>query len=277
MRSRLPSLALACMTLAACGPGGPPSPPGLAYGLPTKTAVTYAAEARADIDIDAEGQSMQAQGSSSMTLDVAFAESSDGLGVTMEVREFQATQSNPMGSQSADEEGIEGPVVFTLDRTGEATLVAEPVMTGTTDQFFQPLELAYGFFPKLPGRAADVGESWTDTVSYEGTPADGKIKVTSVLEYTMVGDTVIGGSSLLKISFEGTVQQVASGQITGMDFSQNLSGTTSGWHLWDSNRRLLVQSHAEGDLRGSMEVAAAPFPLTVRVRQQEDVHLQDGM
>jgi hypothetical protein len=85
MRSRLPSLALACMTLAACGPGGPPAPPGLAYGLPTQTAVTYTTEARADIDIDAEGQSMQAQGSSSMTLDVAFAESSDGLGVTMEV------------------------------------------------------------------------------------------------------------------------------------------------------------------------------------------------
>lgn len=277
MRARLLSFALTSMALASCGPGGPPAPPGLAYGMPTAPAVTYTAEGRANIDIDAEGQTMQAQGSSSMTLDVTFAESSEGLDVTMEVREFQATQSNPMGSQSVDEEGIDGPVVITLDRTGEATVVAEPSVSGTTEQFFQPLELAYGFFPKLPGRAAEVAQSWTDTVSYEGTPGDGEIKVTRVLEYTMVGDTVIGGSSLLKITFDGTVEQVARGQITGMDFSQNLSGTTSGWHLWDPNRRLLVQSHADGDLRGTMEVAAAPVPLAVRVRQQQDTQLQAGM
>lgn len=277
MRARLSDLALACMALTACGPGGPPSPPGLAYGLPTELSVTYTAEDRANIDIDAEGQSMQAQGSSSMTLDVAFAQSSDGLDVTIEVREFQASQSNPMGSQSVDGEGIEGPVVVTLDRTGEATLVQEPVVTGPAEQFFQPLDLAYGFFPRLPGRAADPDESWMDTLSYEGTPAGGEIKVTSVLQYVMAGDTVIDGRSLFKIAFEGTIEQVASGQITGMDFSQSLSGTTSGWHLWDPGRRLLVESHSDGDLRGTMEVAAAPFPLAVRVRQQGSVRLQDGM
>lgn len=277
MRLRPTSLALTSLTLAACGLGGPPSPPGLAYGLPTVTTVTYTVEERSNMDIDAEGQSMQAQGSSNMTLGVVFSEASGGVTATMHVREFQATLSNPMGSQSADQEGIEGPVVITLDRTGEATLVEEPAVRGTVAQFFQPPRLAYGFFPKLPGRAVESGESWTDTLSFEGTPGDGEIKVTSVLDYVIVGDTVVDGRSLLKITVEGTVDQVGSGQVTGMDFTQSLSGTTSGWFLWDRNRGLLVESRSDGDLRGSMEVSAAPFPLALRVRQQGQVRLEEPM
>ena len=277
MRLPLSSLALTSLALTACGLGGPPSPPGMAYGLPTEPAVTYTVEERSNMDIDAEGQAMQAQGSSNMTLGVDFSESAAGVTVTMHVREFQASLSNPMGSQSADGEGIEGPVVITLDRTGEVTLVEEPTVTGSVAQFFQPPLLAYGFFPKLPGRAADVGASWTDTLTFEGAPGDSEIKVTSVLEYVMTGDTLVNDRSLAKITFEGTVNQVAGGQVMGMEFSQNLSGTTSGWFLWDRSRRLLVESRSDGDLRGSMEVAAAPFPLALRVRQQEQVRLEDAM
>ncbi len=277
MRPRLPSLALACLTLTACALGGPPSPPGLTYGVPTETQVTYTVEERSDMDIDAEGQSMQARGSSSMTLGVAFTESTEGVTVTMHVRELQATLSNPMGSQSADQEGIEGPVVITLDRTGEVTLVEEPEVTGTVAQFFQSPRLAYGFFPKLPGRAAGAGDSWTDTLSFEGTPGGNEIKATSVLDYVIEGDTVVDGRSLVKIAFEGTVDQSGRGQVTGMDFTQNLSGTTSGWFLWDLQRRLFVESRSDGDLRGSMEVSAAPFPLALRVRQQGHVRLEDAM
>lgn len=276
MRARPVSLALAPFLLSACVGGGPPTPPGLAYGVPAEASVVYLTEDRSDTDIDAGGQNMQARGSSEMTLDVTFGASPGGVEVTFRVRDLAASQSTPMGSQSASEADIEGPLVFTLDRTGEATVLQEPTVTGTAVQFFQPASLAHGFFPKLPGRAAQVGTSWTDTVSFEATPEGGEVKVSSVLEYAVAGDSVIDGRSLVKITFEGTVDQVATGQITGMDFSQNISGPVSGWVLWDLQRQLMVQSRSEGDLRGSMEVAAAPFPLGVRIRQQSRVWIQDG-
>ena len=62
-----------------------------------------------------------------------------------------------------------------------------------------------------------------------------------------------------------------------MDFTQSVSGDISGFVLWDMQRGLMVETYSEGDIRGSMEVAAAPFPLGVRVRQQSRMKLQEGM
>jgi hypothetical protein len=228
------------------------------------------------MDIDAGGQSMQAQGSSDMTLDATFASAADGVEISIEVRDFAASQSNPMTSASSNGEGIDGLLVMHLDRTGRATAVSEPTVTGDDLQFFQPSSLTYGFFPRLPGRAAAVRDMWTDTVSYEATQADSQITVNSVLDYTLAGDTLVNGARLVRITMEGTIEQVADGQITGMDFSQELSGAVSGWVLWDLQRRLMIESFSEGDLRGSMDVAAAPFPLGVRVRQQNHVQIQEG-
>jgi hypothetical protein len=277
MRSRLLSLTALTLTFAACG-GGPASPPGLAYGVPDPAAVTYLSGDTARMDIDAGGQSMQARITSAATLATEFSRGDDGVQVSMTVRDLAAYMSNPAGPPaSADETGIEGPLVFTLDRKGAATIVSQPKLSQSAQQFFQPVLLAQTFFPRLPGRGVSAGESWTDTIRAEGAQGEGSISSVFVVTYSAAGDTVIDGRSLVRITLQGTTDQTASGLIAGMDFSQTATGNMSGWILWDMRRGLMVESYTDSEARGSMDVSAAPFPLGIRVRQQSRVKLQEGM
>jgi hypothetical protein len=273
MRSLATVATVATASLAACG-GGPSGPPGLAYGLPSPVAVTYVMADTSLMDIDAGGQAMQASMASVTTLGATFARAAEGVQVTFEVKDLAATVGNPMGSQSADESGITGPLVVSFDRRGAATVVSQPQLTETASQFFQPLSVAHGIFPRLPGRAVALGESWTDTIRYEGAQGPGSVKALTVITYAVAGDTVMDGRSLVKITMNGTSESSAGGVITGMDFSQAVAGSLSGWVLWDRQRSLMVESYADSDGRGTMEVSAAPFPLGLRVKTQSRVKLQ---
>jgi hypothetical protein len=226
------------------------------------------------MDVDAGGQPMQATMASAATLAAAFARSADGVRVTFDLKDLSATVGNPMGSQSADESGITGSLVVDFDRRGAATVVSQPQLTETASQFYQPLSVAHGIFPRLPGRGVAAGDTWTDTIRYEGAQGPGSVKATMVITYTVAGDSVVDGRSLVKIAMKGTSESSATGVITGMDFSQAVAGSLSGWVLWDQGRGLLVESLTDGDGRGTMEVSAAPFPLGLRVRTQSRVKLQ---
>jgi hypothetical protein len=268
-------LVLAPSIFVACGGGGP-SPAALAYALPDPALVTYVVGDTADMDIDAGGQSMQARTTSSMTVETSFTRSDEGVQVWLGVQELRARQTTPMGSLDADGSGIDGPLVFSLDREGNATVVSVPDVSGDAVQFFQPLAVAHSLFPGLPGRAASVGESWTDTVRFEGEQSGGTVSSSTVLEYTVVGDTVVAERSLVRLDFQGTSDVAANGIIQGSDFSQSVSGNISGWVLWDHRRNLLVEAHNRSDARGSMEISVSPYPLGLRVRQQGVVRLQEG-
>lgn len=275
-RQALPAAFLALL-LGACG-GGPPAPPSLSYGLPDPASVTYLSGDTADMDIDADGQSMQARVMSATTLATTFARADDGVQVTMTVQDLDARMSNPAGPPaSADESGVDGPLVFTLDRRGAATIVSQPTLNQAAQQFFQPLLTAHTFFPRLPGRGVAPGESWTDTIHAEGPQGEGQISTDLVVTYQVAGDTMVDGRSLLRLDVEGTVDQTASGLIAGMDFSQTAAGTMSGWVLWDMQGGLMVETYTESDAKGTMDVSAAPFPLGIRVRSQSRVKLQEGM
>ena len=279
MRVRPCSAALPLLVLvaSACGGGGP-SPASLSYGLPDPATVTYQQGDTVTIDIDAGGQAMQARVATLATLDASFTRAADGVQVTLTYRDFSGRVSQPMGPPvTGDASGIEGPLVFTLDRRGRAALVSAPELSGTAEQFVQPLPTAHNFFPRLPGRAVSVGESWTDTIRFDGPSGPGDVKGTTVVTYTAAGDTVVDGRSLLRIDVEGTTEQVSTGIIAGMDFSQTVSGDLSGWYLWDTRRGLMAGAYQEADLRGSMEVPAAPFPLDIRARSQTTTRLVSPM
>ncbi|MFQ5536628.1 MAG: hypothetical protein ACE5GJ_04175 [Gemmatimonadota bacterium] len=266
MRTRDLSAAILGLLLAACG-GGPPSPPGLSYGVPDPPEVTYVRGDTARMDIDAGGQPMEARVTADMTVRATFARGEDGTTVTLDVQDFSARMANPAGPPvAADADGIKGPLVVKLDRRGHATVISEPTLEGPARQFFETLSMAHTFFPRLPGGAAQVGSTWSDTITYEGTQGDNDVSTALMLTYTVAGDTVVDGRSLVKITMGGTTQQSAEGIIAGMDFIQDLNGTVEGWVLWDVGRHLMVESETRGDLRGEMEVSAAPFPLGIRMR-----------
>jgi hypothetical protein len=277
MRFRLFPVFAATAAITACA-GGPPSPPGLAYSLPALTSVTYATGDSATMSIDADGQMFQMDMNQSSTLGATFTRAATGVQVSVEVKSFSATQSNPMGAPvTADGSGISGPVVFTLDRQGVATVVAKPQLTGMARNYFQPLEVVHSFFPRLPGRAAHVGDTWTDTIAFEGPQGDGTVKSTAIVTYTVLGDTLVGERKVLKIAMEGSSEQTASGAFAGMDFSQKLSGTAKGWVLWDLQRSLMVEKYSDNDASGTMNVSAAPYPLSIQMRSQARTRLAEEM
>jgi hypothetical protein len=273
MRSRLLALAAVSVAVTGCG-GGPPAPAGLAYSLPDPPAVTYTTADTALMDIDAGGQAFQVDVATSSTLGATFARVADGVRVSLEVKKLSGSQSNPMGAPvTADASGISGPLVFSLDRRGVATVVSQPEVQLSAQTFFQPLAVAHTFFPRLPGRAARAGDAWTDTIHYEGPQGAGSVNTTAVMKYTVMGDTLVGGRSLVKIGVEGSADSRASGSFGGMDFSQNMSGTTTGWVLWDLGRSLMTEMFDDSDAKGSMDVSAASFPLTVHVRGRSRARL----
>lgn len=277
MRFRTAALTLVTVSLGACGGGGPAAPPELAFGLPTPTTVRYVTGDTSTMDIDAGGQAMQAFVAASATLATSFARADDGIRVTVTAEDLSGTINSPAGAASADEGAVQGTLVFDLDRRGAASVTSQPTVTETAAQFFQPLTLAHGLFPRLPGGAPAMGSSWTDTIRMEGPQGPGNLSSVAVMTYTLAGDTVVNGRSVVRIDMEGTTEASAKGVTTGMDFTQSIKGTAKGWYLWDMQRRLMVESYAEADGRGTMEVAAAPFPLGIRVRSQSRVRLDPGM
>ena len=274
MRPRLSTLAAAA-ALAACG-GGPPKPAGLAYSLPDPSSVTYTTGDTIKIDVDAGGQIIPVDLGVSYALSAAFSRAPDGVRISAEVQDFHAMQSNPMGAPiTADGSGISGPVVFSLDRRGTPTLESQPEVTGSSASFFQPLEVAHMFFPRLSGRAAHPGDTWTDTIHFESSRQEGDLAYTTVLKYAVAGDTVVAGRSLLKIAVEGTAESTTSGSVGGMDFSQKVSGDVTGWVLWDVERALMTEMFGSTDANGTMDVSVAPYPMSIHYMKQSRTRLAD--
>ena len=278
MRARLPALALASLALAACGGGGPPSPAGLAYDLPNPATVTYVMGDTTNVDIDAGGQMLQMRMTAGGTFGAAFARAADGISVTLSVEDYDARMTQPMGPPASyDGGGLDEPITFTLDRRGAVTVVDLPQLSTEAQQFFTPLSTAHSFFPRLPGRAVDAGQTWTDTIRFAGPEGQGEVTSVSVLTYTAVGDTVVDGQTLAKFTFEGTTESEATGSMQGADFAQSASGDMEGHVLWDMNAGVMVEHFTNSDARGDMEVSMAPFPLGLRARQQRTIRRAGGM
>jgi hypothetical protein len=272
--------ALLLFGLAACaGPGGVSPSRGLMYQVPESPSVVYVTEGHQDINIDAGDMgSMTMTASSEATLAMSFAAGADGIQVTTTFETLSASMTQPMGgSLSASESDIEGALVFTIDEKGKGTVVTLPETKGSAEQLVSPVSLVHEFFPRLPGGAVNPGDTWTDTIQYDAQTADADVSAKSVLTYTMVGDTVVDGATLLHITYEGEGDVVGAGVTEGMEVIQAVSGAVTGMFLWDPARGLMVAGESSQDMDGTVEVPAAgipPMPMTVR--GSGTVRLQGG-
>lgn len=255
--------------MAACaGPGSVSPSGGLMYGVPETPTVVYVTESSQDIGIDAGAMgTMNMTSSSSATLGLSFVSGADGVEVTVAFQELSASMSQPMGgSLTASESDIEGPLVFTMDERGRGTPVTIPEAKGSAEQLVAPVSFVHEFFPRLPGGAVNPGDMWTDTIAWEASTSEGEMSTNTVTTYTLVGDTVVDGATLLHVTYEGMADVVGSGATEGMEVMQVFSGPVTGMFLWDSARGLLVAGESSQEMDGTVEVPAAgmpPMPMTV--------------
>jgi hypothetical protein len=262
---------LIILVTAACsgsGPGAVSPPKALMYEMPGTPTLTYVSEGAQDVTVDAGAMgTIDITGSSEMTVAMTFEPAAEGMQVTVEFQKLSATLSNPMaGTQTASESDIDGNLVFTMDELGNGTLVSAPTVRGAAEQLVRPAGIVYEFFPNLPGTEVNPGDTWTDTTSY-GLPSDaGTIELESITHYSMVGDTMVDGVTLMKIDFATETESLAEVQQQGMDVIQTSTGEVTGFYLFDAAQGIMVFAETSLDMEGSTEVPAAgipPMPMTI--------------
>jgi hypothetical protein len=272
--------ALILFGLAACaGPGAVTPDRGLMYEMPESPTLVYVSESSQDISVDIPSMgAMDIQGSSEATMAMTFAEVEGGLQITATFEKLTATMTNPMaGPVTASESDVTGDLVFTIDELGNGTLVSAPEVNEAVEQLVGAAGLAYEFFPSLPGESVEPGGTWTDTLHYDLEVAGGEATSHSVSTYTLVGDTVVDGVTLLHITYESDGEVVAQAEQQGMAVIQSFSGTTDGMFLWDPARSLMVAHETTSEMDGTTEMPAsgmAPFPMVISATGS--VHLQGG-
>ena len=264
---RWPLLLLLLAPLAACAGAGARVPM-LAYRVPVPPVVGYLIADTARVDVEAAGQGLGLGMVANARWRMEFLPADgDDMQVTATLLELAARVANPVTiAQTADESVVSGPVVFTMDPRGRATIVRLPTLSPPAAfQVVSGAKIAHAFFPGLPGRVVSEGEGWVDTVSYSTEEGAAGTTVRMVMNYTAVGDTVVGGAIYLLVRANGTSEQSASGVISRTDFSQTVAGTTAGYFLWDNAAGVLHSLEYRSELSGTMQVAILPVPLDVRV------------
>lgn len=265
----LAALAALSVTAACAGsPGaGSAGPSVLAFQVPSQPTLSYAEADTAIISVDAGGQMVDIQMLGRSVVDMSFAPSDAGVRVTATWRELEATVTNPMGpAERMNLEDVDGSLVFDMDRRGAATLVSGPSLRGIAANMWSNADVVHGFFPRLPGGPPAPGMTWTDTISFEEEEEAGPLVARSILTYTVAGDTVVDGRSLLKVDLAGDVSRTQEGVTSGMSFVQDLAGTLRGHFLWDLGAGALHSQVTLMEVAGTMDVAAVPFPLDVSMR-----------
>lgn len=258
------------LLLVACGGGAAE----LGYRLPDPPRVTYVRADTTTVRVSAMGQTLQIAMRGVADYGVAFARGEEGLGVTLTVDRLAATVEVPMAStMRATERDVEGALVFTLDRTGRATVDATPTVSSAASSMIQGIRTAHTFFPRLPGRAVAAGEQWVDTIAYEADDELGT-RESTVLRYTVAGDTLVDGRPLLKITVAGTSDVSNAMEMGGMDVSQSSTVEVDGHVLWDQATGLMFEMVTGGTGRGTVQVPIAPAPLPIEVRTTQRTRLR---
>jgi len=191
------------------------------------------------------------------TVAVEFSETPAGLEVTARYTEFEGKMANPMaGTLTADETDIGGELMFTLDSRGRAEVAQGFEVQAEVAQMVGSKALAYDLFPRFPDRSVGPGESWVDTTVVE-EGGDFTSTQRNIVTYTVVGDTVVEGRTLLRLDRSSEVELSTVGEQQGMSMSQNMSGTGTGWMLWDRQASLTHSAYSEVNMGGTVTVDMA--------------------
>lgn len=266
---------LGCVTLVsavvACAGGAP----ALEYGVPDAGDVRYRYGDTTVVSVSMMGQSMELTQQGVADYAVLFAPAPDGVNVTMTVTDLTGTLIQPMGPPvDIDETQVEGALVFSLDREGNAVVAEQPRVALEASQLVSALALAHGFFPGLPARVVAVGDSWADTVRYDGSEGAGSRSETATLRYTVIGDTTVAGRDLLRIGVEGTRETAAELEVSGMAVSQTSEEEMEGHVLWDVEAGLMVERRSTSSGSGTVSLPISPDPIPIQVQSTRTIRLQ---
>ncbi len=258
--------AVATAAVAACsGYGGPAPARPLAYDVPTPPMATFQMTDTTVVSVSTPMGGMVVNSGTNLTLAMTFERAQEGVRVMGSVELFEASTENPMtGVQSVDGDDLSGSLDYTIGRRGDVEVTSLPELPGALAQMSPFASIAHELFPPLPDAVVETGGMWVDTVTWTTEMESMETVSTGILSYTLVGDTLVDGRTLLNFAVTGEVSGEAEMNQGGMAITQSMAGTTAGFILWDAERGLPAYQESEREMEGSTSVVGMPpFPMSV--------------
>lgn len=252
--------AIATAAAAACsGYGGPAPARPLAYDVPTPPMATFQMTDTMAVSISTPMGDMMVNTGTDLTLAMTFERAAEGVRLMGSVEHFEASSRDPMtGTQSVDGDDVSGTLEYVIGRRGDVEITSLPELPAASAQMSPFASLAYQLLPPLPDAVVEPGGMWMDTVTWTADIESMETTSTGILTYTLVGDTLVEGRTLLNLAVSGEVSADAEGNVGGMAMTQSMAGFTTGFILWDAERGLPAYQESERDMEGSMSAAGMP-------------------
>ena len=257
---------------AAAPPAAPPAPAGvtLAYTITAPATMTYEFTDSNSFNIRGGaigdiGVSARATG----TAEAALAPRSSDLEMRVKITDLTGSFTNSAvgGTTNVTEADVQGEAVLTVTPRGGFTIAQLP----TTTRGAQGIGMGAGFFRRfvvrLPAGRVQRGASWTDTVSASDNNAGVRSAVHDVVTATWARDTVVAGRTLNVLTHSAQRTLEIAGTSEGVEIAQKLSGTATGYTLWDPQRNLIVERYENTDLSGTFDLPAmgvSGLPVTAK-------------
>jgi len=252
--------AIAAAAVAACsGYGGPAPARPLAYDVPEPPMATFQMTDTMVVTISTPMGDMAVNTGTDLTMAMTFERAVEGVRLMGSVEHFEAFSRDPMtGTQSVDGDDVSGTLEYVIGRRGDVEITSLPELPAAAAQMSPFAALAYQLLPPLPDAVVEPGGMWVDTVTWTADIESMETTSTGILTYTLVGDTLVEGRTLLNFAVSGDVSADAEGNVGGMAMTQSMAGSTAGFILWDAERGLPAYQESERDLEGSMSAAGMP-------------------
>ena len=273
MKAFIPLSAVA--VLAACAPPPPSAPPApagvtIAYGIAAPATVTYAFTDSTSFNIrgGAVGD-ISVTARATGTAEAAFAPKGSDVEMRVKVTDLDGVFTNSAmgGTTTATETDVQGEAVLTLTPRGALTIGQLPTLSRAA----QGVGMGAGFFRRftvrLPALPVQRGSTWTDTVTATEDNAGVKSTVTDVVTAAWARDTVVAGRTLNVLTHSTRRSLEIAGTSEGVQIAQKLSGTATGYTLWDPQRNLIVERFENTDLSGTFDLPAmglSGLPVTAK-------------
>ena len=264
--ARLATLFAAGAMLAATvwAPGTPAATAQvLRYGVPSPPTATYHSTDTIVSIASMPGGNLPTTISTLATLVLEFATDPVGLRVTGTVANLEGSMSSPMmGSMPIPDLDVAGVLEFVMDSRGKAEITAMPEFPAMGMQMSYQSNMAQPFFPPLPDGNLEPGATWVDTTEMspvmEADVVDATMDAisTTVSTYTFVGDTVVDGRTYLHIAVAGTSETEGAMDMGGMQITQDMTGSSTGLLLWDTERGLVAFGHTSQTMDGTASMGA---------------------
>jgi hypothetical protein len=261
--------------LAGCvasQPSAPPAPAGVALRYaataPVTAAYNFADSSGFNIRGGAIGD-IAVTARASGAADATLAPKDSGVEMRIKVTDLTGTFTNSAmgGTINATEADVQGEAVLTLSPRGVLTIAQLP----TTTRNAQGIGMGAGFFRRftvrLPAGPVQRGATWTDTVTASEDNAGVKSTVNDVVATTWARDTVVAGRTLHVLTHSTQRTLEISGTSEGVQIAQKLSGTATGYTLWDPQRSLVAERYENTDLSGTFDLPAmgiSGLPVTAK-------------